>query len=121
MPVTGPPPTFSPPPFAMPVPTPPPIGASWQLAIYEANGAFRVRNDYELAGRVVPAPLRGAAASPLVVGFGQHEALVIDPASGDPLRRAQLPPDDGIAFSTIVDGRPVAGIVLASPLRVVLF
>jgi len=69
---------------------------------------------------VALAPLRGAATSPLVVSFGQHEALVIDPVRGDPVRRIQLP-DDGIAFSTIVDGHPVAGIVLATPLRVLLF
>jgi hypothetical protein len=120
VPPTGPPPNFAPPPFSVPIPTPPPIGASWQLDLFEATGGFRARNDYALAAPVALSRLRGAATSPLVVTFGQHEVLVIDPVRGDPVRRIQLP-DDGIAFSTIVEGHPVAGIVLATPLRVVLF
>jgi len=107
--------------LSVPIPTPPPIGASWQLDLFEATGGFRARNDYALAAPIALARLRGAATSPLVVSFGQHEALVIDPVHGDPVRRIQLPPDDGIPFSTIVEGHPVAGIVLATPLRVVLF
>jgi hypothetical protein len=120
VPPTAPPPTFSPPPMSVPIPTPAPIGASWQLDLFEATGGFRARNDYALAAPVTLARLRGAQTSPLVVTFGQHEALVIDPVRGDPVRRIQLP-DDGIAFSTIVEGHPVAGIVLATPLRIVLF
>jgi hypothetical protein len=49
--------------------------------------------------------------------------LSIDPRTGDPIRRVQLPEDApiGLVFGTIVDGTPVAGAVLAAPLRVVLF
>jgi hypothetical protein len=48
--------------------------------------------------------------------------LVLDPRNGDPLRRVALPDEaPGVVFATIVDGTPVAGTVLASPLRIVLF
>jgi hypothetical protein len=59
----------------------------------------------------------------LIVAYGSGRLLVIDPVRGDPLRRIQLPADApaNVAFSTIVDGRPVAGTILADPLRVVLF
>jgi len=52
-----------------------------------------------------------------------RELIVLDPRTGDPLRRVALPIDApaGVAFSTVVDGTPVAGTVLASPLRIVLF
>jgi hypothetical protein len=99
---------------------PPPIGTSWQLTLYELAGGLRARNDYALSRPIVLSSLRGAAKSPLVIGAAARELVVIDPDTGDPLRRVQLP-EDGIAFSTIVDGRPVAGAVLAAPLRVVLF
>ena len=54
---------------------------------------------------------------------GTREVLVIDPRTGDPLRRVVLPADApaGALFSTIVDGSPVAGVVLAGPLRVALY
>jgi hypothetical protein len=52
-----------------------------------------------------------------------REVLVIDPRTGDPVRRVQLAEDaaPGLVFGTIVDGTPVAGAVLQAPLRVVIF
>ncbi len=120
-----PPPTnFEPPPIATPWPPAPPMRASWQTTLFELDGGLRARNDYALAAPVVAGP-RGEAASPLVVSYGsdQNEALVIDARTGDPLRRVRMPDDASGAqvFGAVVAGRPVAGAVLAAPLRVVLF
>jgi hypothetical protein len=105
-------------------PAPSPLPASWQYTLYEATGAFRARNDYALDAPITPARARMAGA-PLVVqsGPGLRELLVIDPEHGDPQRRIRLPDDaaPGTAFSTIIDGKPVVGTLLANPLRVVLF
>jgi hypothetical protein len=48
---------------------------------------------------------------------------VLDPRTGSPLRHVRLPEDApaGAVFGTVVAGSPVAGTLLASPLRVVLF
>jgi hypothetical protein len=115
----------APPPMSTPIAPPPPLGDSWQLTLYELTGGLRTRNDYALAAPVeVPAP-RGPAGSPLVVGYGpgQREVAVIDPRTGDPVRRVQLPEEAAPAavFGTVVDGSPVAGALLAAPLRVVMF
>jgi hypothetical protein len=109
------------PPIAVPWTAPPPGPAAWQVTLYEPSGGLRARNDYALA-QPIQAAARGPAGSPLVAlyGPGLREALVIDSRQGDPLRRVQLA-DEGRAFSTVVDGKPVAGVVLANPLRVVLF
>jgi hypothetical protein len=93
------------------------MAASWQLAIYELTGGLRARNDYPLTGPITPA-LRTAGA-PLVYRTGR-DVLVIDPRTGDPLRRVTLP-EEAPVFSTIVDGKPVVGTILAAPLRAVLF
>jgi hypothetical protein len=50
-----------------------------------------------------------------------HDALVIDPHRGDPLRRVALPDALGPLFSTVVDGKPVVGTILTAPLRAVVF
>jgi hypothetical protein len=108
-----------------PIPPPPPLGDSWQYTLYELTGALRARNDYALEPPIAPAVARGPAGSPLVVasGPGLREVLVLDPRTGDPVKRVQLPENAarGLVFGTIVDGTPVAGAVLAGPLRVVLF
>ena len=113
------------PPMSVPVQPPPSLGDSWELTLYELDGGLRARNDYAIAGPVVPALARGPAGSPLVISFGpaMHDVLVLDPRTGDPLRQVELPEDapPGVVFGTIVDGTPVAGAVLASPLRIVLF
>ncbi|HVK86060.1 MAG TPA: hypothetical protein VM513_18190 [Kofleriaceae bacterium] len=103
-----------------PIAPPPPAGAAWQLAIYERSGALRARNDYALTeARATSA--RGPAGSPIVVtASAGSSALVLDPRSGDPLRRVDLPEGTEV-FATIVDGSPVAGAVLPGPLRIVLF
>ncbi|HLL24319.1 MAG TPA: hypothetical protein VK427_19445, partial [Kofleriaceae bacterium] len=66
----------------------------------------------------------GPAGSMIIAGPGtEREVLLIEPMRGDPRRRVQLP-DEGVlgpTFSTIVDGRPIAGTVLHAPLRVVIF
>jgi len=115
----------TPAPMSTPIPPPPPLGDSWQLTVYELTGGLRARNDYALPAPVAPPAVRGPAGSPLVVacGPGLREVVVIDPRRGDPLRRVRLPDDvpPGAVFGTVVDGSPVAGAVLASPLRVVLF
>ena len=71
---------------------------------------------------IAPTTVRGPSGSPLVVTYGpqMREALVLDPRTGDPLRRIALP-ETGLVFGTIVDGTPVAGVVLGAPLRVVVF
>ena len=111
--------------MSKPVAPPAPLGDSWQYTLYELTGGLRARNDYPLVGAVVAARARGPAGSPLVVesGSGPREALVLDPRNGDPLRRVVLPEEAAPrgVFSTVVDGTPVAGTLLAAPLRVVLF
>jgi hypothetical protein len=113
------------PPIATPWPPPPPMEDSWQLTLYELAGGLRARNDYALPAPVVLPAQRGPGDSSFVVAFGPglREALVIEPRRGDPVRRVQLPEDavPGLTFATIVDGRPVAGTILAAPLRVVTF
>jgi hypothetical protein len=98
--------------------------ASWQLTLYDLDGGLRARNDYAFLPPITPGPARHPGA-PLVVqwGPGLREVVVIDPDRGDPLRRIQLPDDAALAstFSTIVDGKPVVGAILANPLRAVLF
>jgi hypothetical protein len=113
------------PPMSTPITPPPSHGNSWQLALYELTGGLRARNDYALPRPIAAPASRGPAGSPLVVAYGPglREVLVLDPRTGDPLRRVQLPDAAAPAavFGTIVDGSPVAGAVLGSPLRVVLF
>jgi len=100
-------------------------GDSFQYALYELTGGLRARSDYALLPPIAPAFARGPAGSPLVVasGRGLREVLVIDPRDGTPLRRVQLPDDAAsrLVFGTVVDGAPVAGALLPSPLRAVLF
>ncbi|MEO8704121.1 MAG: hypothetical protein ABI867_28980 [Kofleriaceae bacterium] len=113
-----------PPDLWTPIPPPPPLGQSWQYTFYELSGGVRARNDYALAAPVAPAATRGPTGSPVVVahGAGLRQVIVLDPRTGDPLRRVALPEDaSGLVFGTIVDGSPVAGVVLAAPLRAVLF
>jgi hypothetical protein len=114
-----------PPPIWTPIPSPPPLGPSWQYTLYELTGGLRARNDYALDPPIVPAAVRGPQGSPLVVTYGHamQDVLVLDPRTGDPVRHVRLPEDapPGFVFGTVVDGSPVAGVVLALPLRVVLF
>ena len=46
--------------------------------------------------------------------------VVLDAHTGDPLRRVRLT-EDAPAFATVVDGKPIVGIVAAAPLRIVTF
>lgn len=104
--------------IATPWPPPPRMPASWELTIYDRAGGVRARNDYAWLEGV--AGLRMGTA-PFVYTAGA-EALVIDSVRGDPLRRVRLAaPAAGDAFSTIVDGRAVVGMILAGPLRLVVF
>lgn len=117
--------SVDPPRLPTPWPAPPPLAASWQLTLYELSGAVRIRNDYAVAA-VAPEPApRGPGDSPIVVqfGLGSRELLVIEPRRGDPVRRVHVPDDvaPGTAFGTLVDGKPVVGVLLESPLRAVLF
>lgn len=102
-----------------------PLADSWQYTLYELAGGLRARNDYALAPPLGPAAERGPGDSALVVEYGPglREVIVIDPRRGDPVRRVRLPDDapSGLAFATIVDGKPVVGTILTAPLRVVLF
>ncbi|HEX4422582.1 MAG TPA: hypothetical protein VH165_31925, partial [Kofleriaceae bacterium] len=113
-----------PPPMSTPITPPPPLGDSWQLTLYDQAGGMRARNDYALAAPVAPVA-GGPPGSPLVIAYGPglREIMVLDPRTGDPLRRVRLPDDaaPGAVFGTVVGGAPVAGALLAAPLRVVLF
>ena len=115
----------TPAPMSTPIPPPPPLGDSWQLTLYELAGGLRARNDYALPAPVTPPVAGGPAGSPLVVAYGPglREVVVLDPRTGDPLRRVRLPDGapPGVVFGTVVAGSPVAGTLLASPLRVVQF
>ncbi|HEX4452077.1 MAG TPA: hypothetical protein VH143_14460 [Kofleriaceae bacterium] len=104
--------------IATPWPKPPPMPPSWQLAMFELGGGVRARDDYALEPPVHIAARRGAV--PIVVVDHAHRLLAVDPLHGDPLFRVEIP-DAAAAFSTIVDGRPVIGTILAAPLRVVTF
>ncbi len=107
------------PPMSVPWPPPPAMAASWELSIYDIAGALRARNDYALVSPVAIAPR--AAAAPIVVASAPHAVLVLDPRTGDPLRRIDLPDAPAAAFATVVANVPIAGVVLAHPLRVVWF
>jgi len=114
--------------IATPWPPPPPLPPSWQYTLYELAGGLRARNDYALEPPITPGAVRGGGTSPLVVASGpnQRQLLVIEPEHGDPIRRVTLPPETdhappNVTFATIVDGHPVAGTILAGPLRVVVF
>ncbi|MGN6109253.1 MAG: hypothetical protein ACTHU0_29370 [Kofleriaceae bacterium] len=106
-----------------PVAPPPSLGDSWQYTLYELGGGLRARNDYALVRPIEPAA-RGPAGSPLVVasGPGLRDVLVLDPRTGDPVKRVQLPAEiPAVVFGTVVDGTPVAGALLGSPLRAIVF
>jgi hypothetical protein len=109
-------------PIATPIPPPASLGDSWELTLYELGGGLRARNDYALAAPVVPAITRFDGA-PLGVAYGDHEVVVLEPLHGAALRRVRLPQDavPGAVFATFVNGTPVAGALLGSPLRIVLF
>jgi hypothetical protein len=107
-------------------PDPGPLPASWQLTLYDLSGAYRARNDYysPLSGSALtPAHARSAKAPLVLQATPFSEVIVVEPEHGDPVRRVQLPDDTapGTAFSTVVDGKPVVGVLLANPLRVVMF
>jgi len=116
-----------PPPQWTPIPAGAPLGDSFQLTLFEQSGGLRARNDYPLLPPIEPAFARGPAGSPLVLaaGEGLREVLVLDPRDGAPRKRVQLPAEAGAArrlvFGTVVGGAPVAGVLLAAPLRAVLF
>lgn len=114
-------PEDSPPRLMKPIAPPPDLRPSFQLALFELTGALRARNDYALQPNVTPG-LR-APGAPLVLVDGNDDLLVLDPERGDPVRRLKGPgwtQRDGV-FSTVVDGKPVVGALLETPLRLVLF
>src|SRR5262249_22191700 len=57
-------------PMSTPIQPVPPLGESWQLALYELGGGLRARNDYALQSPVAPPAPRGPPGSPLVVAYG---------------------------------------------------
>lgn len=111
-----------PPRLVTPIPAPADLGRSYQLALFELTGEARTRNDYALAAPVTPG--RRASGAPIVLEYGREvrEALVLD-SRGNPARRIQLPQDavPGASFSTVIDGKPIVGTLLANPVRVVVF
>ena len=114
----GPPPKPDPeaPPMSVPIVPPPSLGDSHQLALFELHGGLRARNDYAIAGAIGPR----VAGAPLVFASGR-EALVLEPRRGDPVAHVLLPDRASLVFSTVVNGKPVAGALLADPLGFVLF
>ena len=117
--------TTVPPPMSTPWPPPPPIGDSWQLTRSTSSPAGYARaTTTRSRAPIAPARPRArrAARSSSRTAPACARCSCIDPRTGDPLRRVaparRRAPD---VFATIVDGKPVAGVVLAQPLRVVLF
>ena len=110
----------SPPPFTTsPWPAPPATAASVQLTFCDPHGGVRTRNDYALGPASVVAAARGPADSPILLGDGL-ELVVLEPRHGDAVSRVAFPMS-GAPFSTVVDGKPLAGAILGAPLRLVLF
>jgi hypothetical protein len=109
----GPPPKPDPeaPPMSVPITPPPPLGDSLQLVLFDLHGGVRARDDYAIGSRLAPR----AAGAPLAL-VGNRELLVVEPHRGDPLLRLTLPERAGLAFTTVVDGAPTIGVVLADPL-----
>ena len=58
--------------------------------------------------------------APLALATDAGDAVILDPA-GTPLARVGLPDASAQLFTTVIDGAPAAGAVLAQPLRVVRF
>jgi hypothetical protein len=86
------------------------------IALVDRDGV--VRAEAALAGqRIATVGQRGPAPdAPLVVVTADREAVAFG-ADGRVLGRAALPSPDAPTFATVIDGRPVAGAVLAGPLR----
>jgi hypothetical protein len=95
---------------------------AWQLAIHEPSGALLARADYAF-GVARLAAARAPLAPLVVLDSVARSAVVLDPRDGTPLRRVELARDvrASALFSTIVDDKPVAGVVLSDPLRIVTF
>jgi hypothetical protein len=108
-----------------PIPLPPVVGAGQQLTIYEPDGTVRVRAEYEELGVATWQP-RGPAGSEILLlgekpaGEPVQRLLAVDPRTGAPTRSYLLTGGEA-AFSTIVNGSPVAGVMIDKPLRVILF
>jgi len=93
---------------------------------YGLGGAPLFRSVYAVGGPLELAMLRGDGADTpvvLVSHRGEARALVVEPRRGTLTAVHVLPPRwvRGSVFSAIVDGRPVAGVVLQKPLGVQLF
>jgi len=100
-------------------------GGELRIAAFGTDGVarFRIALGGEPAPRLAGARGRDPRA-PLVVGdAAARQAILLDPVSGLPLRRVALPEgaDPDLLFATAVDGRPVAGAILAQPLAIALF
>ncbi len=114
----GPPPKPDPEaaPMSVPIVPPPSLGDSFELTLYALHGGLRTRNDYAIGGAIAPR----VAGAPIAIA-GAREVLVVETRHGDPVTRVQLPERATGAFTTIVAGAPVAGVILADPLGFVLF
>jgi hypothetical protein len=95
---------------------------AWQLTVYNTTGAFVARADLAF-GVARLAAARARSAPFVVLDPLTPTAVVVDVQRANPLRRVAIPRDirDTALFSTVVAGAPVAGVVLANPLRVVTF
>ena len=102
--------------MSVPIVPPAPLGDSHQLALFELHGGLRTRNDYALGGGIAPR----LAGAPVAIASGR-EVLVIETHRGDPVAHILLPERASLVFSTVVNGVPVAGALLADPLGFVLF
>jgi hypothetical protein len=104
---------------------PAPTGAAWEVLAYGADGAPRFAAALPLASPWLPGTRGRHPAAPLALAHGPaaRRVAVIDPASGEVTARLLLPPRavPGAVFATVVDGRPVAGALLAEPLGALLF
>lgn len=110
------------PPAPMSNPDPPRavIDTAWQLAVIAPDGGVIARDDYRLPRPVMTGPRGPGAPVVALYGGGYREAIVVDARTGDPLRRTRLPDTAPLytAFATRVDGAPIVGVVLSSPLRI---
>jgi hypothetical protein len=95
------------------------------LRAYGVDGRERFRAAYAIQGPLELAGLRSGSNAPvlMVSHRGETRALAVEPQRGT-IEAVHVMPRrwvHGSVFSTTIDGRPLAGVVLQKPLAVHIF